>query len=469
MKEGLENMDHLFRRNLFDYSQSPPEEVWGKIEQSLAGNRKRILIPQYIKIAASIILLAGLGSISWRYLANHNKTGELASIKKVDHKQVPLKSEQTATSNSEQTNTSHFDIQLKSEKPSITKNNSEINTNNQISAMVATENTSAPADNHLLVSEVADSGTNPMMTEVIAESDITQPVIIEPNNLIVDKEKPINPVITNEMIIQQNLLAIQQDEQSIKDDHSLVWSVGGEAGPQYTYRNVHINSPNNQLSDFNETEKGLIAYAGGVHIELETSKRFSVQSGIFYSKFGQSSTVTYNSNPSDIGTSWFDEHSYIDETVPTEVVTSIGNYTMDKGLNQPVGATENLTTADRRISGDQYLEFLEFPFICSYKIIDQKLDVNLSSGLWTNLLIGNKTYAVDNLNNANVTTTNTISKVNYSASVAIGFEYPVARNLTMNLQPIFKYYLTPTVNSEPVTRTAHPYSFSLMTGVQYSF
>ena len=99
--------------------------------------------------------------------------------------------------------------------------------------------------------------------------------------------------------------------------------------------------------------------------------------------------------------------------------------------------------------------------------MDKKLDIDLSSGLWANFLIGNKAIATDNQYfNAEGVTQN-INSVSYSGSLSVGFGYPISQNLDLNFEPFFKYYLTP-INTNPET-SVHPYSMGILSGVRYSF
>ena len=60
-----------------------------------------------------------------------------------------------------------------------------------------------------------------------------------------------------------------------------------------------------------------------------------------------------------------------------------------------------------------------------------------------------------------------INKINYSGSLGIGFDYPITSSVLFNLEPIFKYYLSP-INKITESKV-HPYTFGIMAGVRYSF
>jgi hypothetical protein len=60
-----------------------------------------------------------------------------------------------------------------------------------------------------------------------------------------------------------------------------------------------------------------------------------------------------------------------------------------------------------------------------------------------------------------------VKSVNYSGNAGLGFIYAIAKNFSLSLEPRFRYYLN-SINTSllPPTR---PYTFGIMTGVNYSF
>jgi hypothetical protein len=62
MSEDLKNIDIIYRKELRNYSQSAPEDVWGNIEQELNKQKSKNYLSFY-KIAAAIISLTLIGSI----------------------------------------------------------------------------------------------------------------------------------------------------------------------------------------------------------------------------------------------------------------------------------------------------------------------------------------------------------------------------------------------------------------------
>jgi hypothetical protein len=462
--EGFKNMDELFRENLHDYSQNPPEEVWYRIEKSLLSNRKKTLWPLYIRVAASILFLAGLTIITWKYLAKDNKTQFADEQTSVTANQGALYSESakntdiavnqrsrvSATQNEAPANSGHTGRIL----------NSSINEN--------IENQAQTEEQQALTDVMTENTVLPQIDSSVSATDGIQSTLAEQEIKTVSKENSVSTLASDDLIIQQNLLALEQQNSQSKEQRPVLWSVGGEAGPQYSYRDVNVNTSNLQNDYYDQYEKGVVAFAGGVNVEMEPLNRFSIQSGVFYSKIGQIKDNLQFDGNGQIGEAWFNPNSvFQDNTRTANVVNSTGNITFDKELNITSDNNSFETWEPGVITAEQYFEFIEVPFVCSYKIVDRKWDIDVSSGLWANFLVGNEAYATYNDTFTVEGETDDINSFNYSASLAVGFAYPFGKHLSINMQPLFKYYLTP-INSNPQTEV-HPYSVSLMTGIHYTF
>jgi hypothetical protein len=286
------------------------------------------------------------------------------------------------------------------------------------------------------------------------------------------KIKTSKPSKTDQ-IIQQNLALMEMQKED--KDHQTKWSVGGQAGPQYSYRDVTVNTINYPLDDYDSYEKGMLAYAGGFNIEVEPVKRIAVQTGLYYSKIGNTfSSVQINNDYTDISTAYFqavpDATDSPDRTPgETQYVNSTGNIGSDKNLPPPAAVSEDIEWIEGTTSGEQYFEFVELPLIIKYRLIDKKLDVNISGGLWANVLVGNKYIATDK-NAPNEEYEDQASNINtfsYSGSLGLDMGYPLTTHLVFSLEPFFKYYLTP-LNSNPETEV-YPYTLGILSGVKFYF
>ena len=462
MMDRMENIDELFRNELKDYALIPPEEVWGSIEQDLSRGRKRILFPVWMRIAASIVVLASISWLVWKYSIVSEEVKILGNADQNSEQGQPA-SDQIATTG-KQSDPSAVDRV-------IAENETSVFSEPQITE-IAVEDVSIPVEPGYtqVVDEsspedvlFADNFTSPKNTKTVLvtagiEEESFQ--ILWNQNQIADR---------NQQIVQQNLLALQE-QNADNGKRRTEWSIGGHGGPQYSYRDVDVNTPVYPIDDYDKYESGILAYSGGLHIEIEPASRFTIQSGIYFSKIGQiKSSIQINEQYSDIGTAWPTDLNDVEpERLPTDVINSTGNITFDKNLTPPVSyIDQNIDWGEGVITAEQYFEYVEIPLLVRYLIVDRKIDVNLCTGLWADFLVGNKAMASKNENLITEGETEDIKSFNYSGSVSVGVGYSIVRNVNINFEPFFKYYLSP-INTNPET-DVYPYSMGILTGITYSF
>lgn len=473
MMDNLENMDQLFREGLHDFAPVPPANGWQRLQGELDRSKKVPLIPYWVRIAASIILVAGAALLGWRYFTQSDAVQEEV-----------LASEQIPVENNDPSVAAPSDAM--NEKPDVIRTPERAEPYASVADATATEQPGISENNELLA--VADEtdlkDEEPVLEMYTAESAREEIALTKQNSLLgtpenSEAEKEIQPVFRNkrstdknDLIIQNNLLAMNEGE-STKRKAS--WSVGGHAGPQYTYRDVTVNAMPYNIDDYDKYESGVTTYAGGLQVEVEPARRFSIQSGLYYSKIGQVKTSLQidNQYAASIANTWGSPNVYVEpprgsQAVPADVVNSTGNITFDKNYPPPIEASgDNTEWVAGTYTAEQYFEFVEVPLILSYKLIDKKLDLNISSGIWANFLVGNKAIATDNESFTTRGKTTDINTINYCGSLSLGLDYPLSKRLALSIEPFFKYYLSP-INTNPQTEV-YPYSMGVMSGVKYSF
>jgi hypothetical protein len=97
--------------------------------------------------------------------------------------------------------------------------------------------------------------------------------------------------------------------------------------------------------------------------------------------------------------------------------------------------------------------------IVRYKLIDKTIDFNLVGGLSSNLLVNNSVYASIEGERYQVGRTEGMSMLTFSSSLGMGMEYNFSGNLSLNLEPTFRYYINP-FSQTPILKI-HPYSFGI--------
>jgi hypothetical protein len=223
-------------------------------------------------------------------------------------------------------------------------------------------------------------------------------------------------------------------------------------------------------------EHSRLSYTGGVALSYKINKRFSIQSGLYYSSFGQELTgiSTYGG---------FQKYDYTKGDHNFEVLTSSGTvYTnnTDVFLLDPVSPDKIITrytndVFDPAKANLQYLDnsltqnfsYLELPLVLRYKIMDKAIDFNIIGGFASNLLVSNSVYATLNEGKYPVGKTEGMNLITFSSSVGMGMEYSLSKKLSLNLEPTLRYYLNPFNEISGIK--IHPYSFGIFSGLSYKF
>ncbi len=332
------------------------------------------------------------------------------------------------------------------------------------------------SSNSVSTSKIIKPEANSFESE--SESDLA---LIQSKSTILEQEELEEQVIikqeTNTKVNEAYLALLDEfKDPDEKIDNYDKWLVGGQAGPQYSYRQLTSEYASQEyINSYNESEDGVIAYAGGVNVAYKPAKRLSIQSGVYYSKIGQSASAQYTDAVSlDNGDALVlygnTESNSLnsDENVPkVSVSTSMGTVESKLTSSSEISNEEASQISSKYSSVEevqQYLEFLEIPLIARYAVIDRKIDFHLLGGVSTNFLVASPVYLEDG---SYFKETSNLNTINYSSTLGLGFGYNFSEDLVFSLEPQFKYYLNQ-VNKNSSTEY-HPYSFGVYTGVTYSF
>jgi hypothetical protein len=251
------------------------------------------------------------------------------------------------------------------------------------------------------------------------------------------------------------------------------WSVAAMASPTYY---SSFNSGSDALSkQLSATEQPLVSYSGGVAFSYKVSKRFSIQSGLYYSSLGQkvdgissySGFTPYGNSKGDHNFEVLTTNGTVQTSNPDVFLTAnisgriVTAYTKDvfdpnKASLQPVNS-----------SLDQNFSYLELPVVVKYKIIDKSIGINVIGGLSYNLLVHNTVYTTIDGSRYHVGETSGLNPLTLSSSIGMGMEYNISGKLSLNLEPTFRYYLSPF--SATTSSFIHPYSFGIFSGLSYKF
>jgi hypothetical protein len=483
MGSSAENFDAWFKERLENFGESPREAAWDNIAEKLGHTRKKRVMVFILRIAAGMALTLSLG-LGYYYYIQHRGISVPSSL---TENQQSLRNEIKSAAITEskalpETSSSH--------SPGSSAAQSEDFLPPKAGPAEPTGQVAPPAEpvsgNGIILSRPASlpSEINPIPA-IIGDKSVIPELVLRQGS---DRPKPLSET---DLIMAENLARINAGKNE-KNNHN-DWIMGGQMAPLYSYRNLNSDYPGGQdLNKLNDMEKGVIAYAGGVAVAYKPTKRLSVESGIYYSKYGQEKTdinavaVNQNATGNTYETNGTDgSGSYIQITITnsTGTITNQASggaqfFDNDKTiahdgetnanvLNIPTQETGADVKASDNMTAYQYFNYLEVPLNVKYKVIDRKLDFNLLGGISTDFLTGNSVKIADNGKKYDYGETDEISKVNYSGTVGIGFEYPVMANLMFTIEPKFRYFLNPIDKS--VYLNVYPYSFGLFAGISYVF
>jgi len=109
----------------------------------------------------------------------------------------------------------------------------------------------------------------------------------------------------------------------------------------------------------------------------------------------------------------------------------------------------------------QQINYFEIPLEFTYKLIDNRINVNVISGFSALLLNGNQIIIDDEI----VGKANNLNKLSYSGNLGLGFNYKLTKHLNLNMEPIYKLQFRTYSNNV----NFKPYYFGVYSGFTYKF
>jgi hypothetical protein len=492
MMDSSENTDRYFRDKLENYRESPPQDTWDKIADQLGHRRKRKMVLFISRIAAGVTILVSLSVLF--YYTHKNKRGELAiqtdTVKTIKTEQ-PDKS--TVRFNEKQTDLTGYDV---SEGIAGKTTRDRYVISGRTAGHTGEQNGQSGRSSEDEILRNNTTVEHMASTRIRFSEKVNYLIPIACNYLKTDnstynreltafiprKEKHVNATATDHLLVYSEVESVD------KEQHA-EWILGGQFAPLYSYRDLRSDNYQDYVKDqINSKESGIVAYAGGINLTVSPNKRLSIQSGLYYAKYGQEKNslenITYVYTGFEDNTDkieWYEPAS--EEQIQAVIVGNTTGKIMsanedlfNNNLSPDFPYISTDQSASNRINSSlpvrsvtQYFEYLELPVNLKYKILDKKFDVSLIGGISTNFLIGTDIQLkyTDNSTRNTDYTTEGLNRINYSGLMGIGFEYPLFKNLVLNVEPKFKYYLN-AVDKEQVY-DIHPYSIGIFSGISYIF
>lgn len=436
MSDKEHNIDIVFRNGLKDFEVLPPASIWNRIPPVIPVRTwRRHVYP----VAATVAILMTLG----------------ASLSILFRK--PL-------ANSDQLTVSSIPTEQK------------INTANPVDA---------PAD-----AKVLTMNTDPGIAEAKSETVTQIAGVMDPSvpslatnhqaEIVIISEVTESAAVSEKSLLASQLIDVSGFDEKGKElafveekstDLSRLM-IGGSLSPAFS---VLSSGGDADVSDLMQNETALPTYTGGLSVSLNINHRLTIQTGIGLTTMGQ----TISGIKVGVGLSQYyrakGDYTYMVETASGVLVAENSDLYLSDAISGRVGSfipEEFLDPSKLKleyIESDirQLFRYLEVPVIARYKIVDRKMDLNLSGGVAYGFLIENSAYAVDDKNSVKIGYTKGVNEHSFSSQVGFGMEYDVSKTVVINLEPVFRYYLTPF--SDRAGAVSRPYSFGVFSGFSFRF
>jgi hypothetical protein len=255
------------------------------------------------------------------------------------------------------------------------------------------------------------------------------------------------------------------------------WMVGAQISPEY---NVSKSSHAQQYaSNMLSASSGSADLGGGISVEVKKGKRWSIQSGIYYSGIDQSTGNKASSGgkysmDANFGSNYFNTAVNVDASSNRMTMNSVaGVIELNKVPSGMVLGTslEDKTLAPSVIVSQtnfiQNFDYIEIPLYLRYTIIDSRFDVVMLGGFSSNLLVGNQIFVEGTSGKSLVGKTKDMEALNYSGTLGLGFKYGLSKRISLNIEPRIKYFLNSLNSNSSVSYK--PYTIGIFTGLSYEF
>ena len=218
---------------------------------------------------------------------------------------------------------------------------------------------------------------------------------------------------------------------------------------------------------------------GGISVELKKGKRWSIQSGVYYSGINQSAG-NRNSQNGKASMDAISGSNYFNTVINVDASTNTMSMNSGAGIIElnkvPSGLVLGTSLEDKSLANSvivsptsfqQNFDYIEIPLYLRYTLIDTRFDVVMLGGFSSNLLVGNQIWAEDPSGKSLVGKTKEMEALNYSGTIGVGLKYGLSKHISLNVEPRLKYYLNSLNSNDAVSYK--PYTFGVFTGLSYEF
>ena len=457
--EDKKSIDRLFQEKFKDYEVFPEPIVWKNIEKQIRKQKKRRIIPLWLRFAgAAAILLILVSTGLWIFDQDNNLENKPNEI-------IITNTEVDAATDSEKNDLDKAKKNIDTDQISDFKEENLISTSNQQNYKSKSNDIQISEG---LNTEVEESNTFAAEAEgVIATTErvTEQSNAVEENsneaNVFLEGDKALVALEENNEVKEEGKMDLLEEMSKLNDNEESTeakekkWSVGSIIAPVY-YNTFSNGSPiDPSLANNNKDGEGSVSY--GLKLNYKLSNKLSLQSGINTVDLGY---VTENVSALLSSSLLEGSETNINTNIEEVSVATVST------LSQNSDAFSQRSSIDQNGSLDQNFSYVEIPLEAKYNILQKKLGVNIVGGISTYLLYQNK-VTINSFGKSTILgEASNLNSLNFSGNLGLDFDYNISKKLYINVSPMLKYqFNTFSENAGGF----QPYYFGVYTGLNFRF
>ena len=430
------NLDHLFKKALQDKSYEPPPYIWGNIERQLNKNKHKVALWWWRTAAAAAVVAAFIGI--WLFYSVESPEIEVAGItgteilKTKDSTNLP---DTFSDSIQEEKTVQYVTKETVTEVPVLIAQNKRTELEPiQMHRAGEAGFIEQTAPDYAISTRKLQRNFIPLTSkEAYQNQKEYQKLLNTPTSLTTDEKRKIKVMVSGHFVP--------------------AYSSGSYSSSLKNSRGVSYSS--NQMD-------GLMNVGGGLKLSVSANKRFSVQTGLFYSRMGQKTSGA----GSGVRAMMLPSLQHSDRMIATPL-GNIKTRTQGVAYRSPEAILLSSLNSSSSETIEQTFGTLVIPLHVRYLLNNNKVLFAVSGGVSGNFIVNNKVFLRNGRDKEYIGSTEDIRNFNISTDIGLGMEYPVTSNIRIMIEPGFKYFLQSLSRNDDID--FKPYLFTFSTGIGIRF
>ena len=430
------NLDHLFKKALQDKSCEPPPYIWGNIERQLNKNKHKVALWWWRTATAAAVVAAFIGI--WLFYSVESPEIEVAGItgteilKTKDSTNLP---DTFSDSIQEEKTVQYVTKETVTEVPVLIAQNKRTELEPiQMHRAGEAGFIEQTAPDYAISTRKLQRNFIPLTSkEAYQNQKEYQKLLNTPTSLTTDEKRKIKVMVSGHFVP--------------------AYSSGSYSSSLKNSRGVSYSS--NQMD-------GLMNVGGGLKLSVSANKRFSVQTGLFYSRMGQKTSGA----GSGVRAMMLPSLQHSDRMIATPL-GNIKTHTQGVAYRSPEAILLSSLNSSSSETIEQTFGTLEIPLHVRYLLNNNKVLFAVSGGVSGNFIVNNKVFLRNGRDKEYIGSTEDIRNFNISTDIGLGMEYPVTSNIRIMIEPGFKYFLQSLSRNDDID--FKPYLFTFSTGIGIRF